>query len=103
MQGNDTPARGSVQVAKKRNYEVARDLGVPSRDVVERAQSLGLAITAASSGLDADGLARVMTLYEDGVAAPTPAELSAELDEDITQPVAEVATDSASDSPDAGD
>ena len=74
-------------MAKKRVYEVARELGIPSRDVVKRAQSLGLAVTTASSGLDLDDLARVSASYEAGVVVPTPEELSAELDEDISQTV----------------
>lgn len=57
-------------MAKKRIYEVARELGIPSRDVVKRAQSLGLEVTTASSGLDSAALERVLRSFEDHTAEP---------------------------------
>ena len=52
-------------VAKQRVYELARDLGMESKDVLARAQELGLHVKTASSGLDEDGVALVRLSYED--------------------------------------
>jgi translation initiation factor IF-2 len=51
-------------VAKVRIYELARELGLESKDVLERAQSLGLEVKTASSGLDEDGVALVRTSFD---------------------------------------
>jgi translation initiation factor IF-2 len=37
-----------------RVYELARELGLESKDVLERAQELGIEVKTASSGLDDD-------------------------------------------------
>ena len=42
-------------MAKKRVYEIARELGLESKDVLERALELGLEVKTASSGLDEEG------------------------------------------------
>ncbi|MFV9673517.1 MAG: translation initiation factor IF-2 N-terminal domain-containing protein, partial [Acidimicrobiia bacterium] len=52
-------------MAKQRVYELARDLGLESKDVLERAQKLGLEVKTASSGLDEDSIALVRLSYED--------------------------------------
>ena len=60
-------------MAKVRVYELARDLGRESKDVLERAQELGLEVKTASSGLDEDAVALVRTSYDDATSA-APAE-----------------------------
>jgi translation initiation factor IF-2 len=70
-------------VAKQRVYELARDLGLESKDVLERAQELGVEVKTASSGLDEDSVALVRLSYEEvadrqsPVASPEPEEEAA--------------------------
>ena len=66
-------------MAKQRVYELARELGLESKDVLARAQELGLDVKTASSGLDEDGAALVRLSYEDeSTTATEPAEAAAE-------------------------
>ena len=68
-------------MAKQRVYQVARDLGLESKDVLERAHELGLDVKTASSGLDEDGVALVTLSFEETTitaTAPTEAEPAAE-------------------------
>jgi len=58
-------------VAKQRVYELARDLGLESKDVLARAQELGIEVKTASSGLDEDATALVRLSYEDTAAEPS--------------------------------
>jgi translation initiation factor IF-2 len=51
-------------VAKVRIYELARELGLESKDVLERARGLGLEVKTASSGLDEDATALVRTSFD---------------------------------------
>ncbi|HEX9856096.1 MAG TPA: translation initiation factor IF-2 [Acidimicrobiia bacterium] len=53
-----------------RVYELARDLGVESKDLLARAQDLGLDVKTASSGLDDDTAALLRLSYDDTAAAP---------------------------------
>jgi translation initiation factor IF-2 len=50
---------------------LARDLGLESKDVLERAQELGIEVNTASSGLDEDGVALVRMSYEKETKTPT--------------------------------
>lgn len=65
-------------MAKQRVYELARDLGLESKDVLERAQELGVEVKTASSGLDEDSVALVRLSYEEvadrqsPIASPEP-------------------------------
>ncbi len=59
-------------MAKQRVYELARELGLESRDVLERAQELGVEVKTASSGLDDDSVALVRLSYEEGAGRPSP-------------------------------
>jgi len=60
-------------VAKQRVYELARDLGFESKDVLERARELGIEVKTASSGLDEDAAALVRLSYEEAAgASPAP-------------------------------
>ncbi len=54
-----------MTVAKVRVYELARDLGQESKDVLARAQELGIEVKTASSGLDEDAAALVRLSYEE--------------------------------------
>ncbi|MGB9358491.1 MAG: translation initiation factor IF-2 [Acidimicrobiia bacterium] len=64
-------------MAKQRVYELARDLGLESKDVLTRAQELGIEVKTASSGLDEDAVALVRLSYED-TADTTEAEAEVE-------------------------
>ena len=60
-------------MAKQRVYELARDLGLESKDVLERAQELGVEVKTASSGLDEDSVALVRMSYEEAAGEQLPA------------------------------
>jgi len=57
-----------------RVYELARDLGMESKDVLARAQELGLDVSTASSGLSDDDAALVKLSYEEESAPAAAAE-----------------------------
>ncbi len=57
-------------MAKQRVYELARDLGLDSKDVLARALELGVAVKTASSGLAEDDVALVRLSYEEEKAPP---------------------------------
>ncbi|MCK5756479.1 MAG: translation initiation factor IF-2 N-terminal domain-containing protein, partial [Mycobacterium sp.] len=59
-------------MAKQRVYELARDLGLESKDVLERAQELGVEVKTASSGLDEDSVALVRMSYEEAASDQLP-------------------------------
>jgi len=52
-------------VAKTRVYELARELGMESKDVLTRAQELDIEIKTASSGLDEDAVALIRMSYQE--------------------------------------
>ena len=52
-------------MAKVRVYELARDLGQDSKDVLERARELGIEVKTASSGLDEESANLVRTSFGD--------------------------------------
>ncbi|MBN2112952.1 MAG: translation initiation factor IF-2 [Acidimicrobiia bacterium] len=52
-----------------RAYELARELGVESKDVLARAAELGITISSASSGLDGDTAALLRLAFEEEAAA----------------------------------
>ncbi|MEA3510722.1 MAG: translation initiation factor IF-2 N-terminal domain-containing protein, partial [Actinomycetota bacterium] len=60
-------------MAKQRVYELARVLGLESKDVLERAQELGLEVKTASSGLDEEAVALVRMSYEEAAGEQLPA------------------------------
>jgi len=70
-----------------RVYELARELGLESKEVLARAVELGLEVKTASSGLDDDAVGLIKLSYQEetGAAAPpedaVPAEESAPADE----------------------
>ena len=60
-------------MAKTRIYELARTLDIESKDVLARAQELGLEVKTASSGLDEDEAELVRLSYQEDAAAEQPA------------------------------
>ena len=58
-------------MAKTRVYELARDLGVDSKEVLEQAIELGLNVKTASSGLDEAEVELVTMALADGGGAST--------------------------------
>jgi translation initiation factor IF-2 len=59
-------------LAKQRVYELARELGFESKDVLARAQELGIEVKTASSGLDEEAVALVTLSYQDDGGTDTP-------------------------------
>lgn len=89
-------------MATTRIYEVARDLGLESKDVLERALELGLEVKTASSGLDEAAVAQVRGSYADSVGdsdrsieveGDTEAKAEPKMDEDSSAESTEVAVD----------
>ena len=73
-------------MAKQRIYELARTLGLKSKEVLTRAQELGIAARTASSGLEEDEAALVTLSFEEGsvateAVAAEPAEETAPVEE----------------------
>ncbi len=58
-----------VTLAKLRVYELARELGLDSKDVLARVHELGIEAKTASSGLDEDSLALVRMSYDEATTA----------------------------------
>ena len=63
-----------MKLAKTRVYELAKELGLESKEVLARAQELGLEVKTASSGLDDDGVGLVKLSYDDSAADTPPAD-----------------------------
>ena len=95
-------------MSKKRIYELARDLGLESKDVLTRAQELGLEVKTASSGLDEDeaGLVR-LSFQEDSTDGTTAVQDDADGSVDDTaapeEPSAEEAPSDADEAPAGAD
>ena len=68
-------------MAKQRVYELARDLGRESKDVLARAQELGIEVKTASSGLDEESAELVKLSYDEESAESAPAAVEEEVDE----------------------
>ena len=60
-----------------RVYELARDLGLESKEVLARAVELGVEVKTASSGLDDDAVGLIKMSYKEGAAVAAPAEVPA--------------------------
>jgi translation initiation factor IF-2 len=65
-----------------RVYELARELGLESKDVLERAQELGIEVKTASSGLDEDSEGLLRLSYEEESAPEATPEPAATEDAD---------------------
>ncbi len=70
-------------MAKARIYEIARDLGIESKDALGKAQELGLDVKTASSGLEASDAA----VLKAALAADAPVVAEAPADT-VTEPEA---------------
>lgn len=75
-----------------RVYELARELGLDSKDLLQQAQDLGIEVKTASSGLDEEAT----ELLKLAVAGDEAEPVEAEVPEPAPEPVQEVATPSAS-------
>ncbi len=88
-------------MAKTRVYELARELGMDSKDVLARAQELDIEVKTASSGLDEDAAALVRLSFDDEAPSveqeqpETSSQQSAEEPEEDEVAVAEVDEDEA--------
>lgn len=80
-------------MAKTRVYELARDLGLESKDVLARVQELGIDAKTASSGLDEDAAELVRLSYAESVDAPQDPSASATSEEVVVDDVAPVEED----------
>ncbi|MCL1599765.1 MAG: translation initiation factor IF-2, partial [Actinomycetia bacterium] len=58
-------------MAKVRVYELARELGQESKDVLERARDLGFEVKTASSGLDEQAVVRVRMSFDEASTTAT--------------------------------
>ncbi len=82
-------------MAKQRVYELARELGFESKDVLERARELGIEVKTASSGLDEDAVALVKMSYEEGTGDASPGPGGTDTAEAPAEAVAEPEPDAA--------
>ncbi len=81
-------------MAKTRVYELAKELGMESKQILARAQELGIEVRTASSGLDEDGVTLVKMSFEDTASAPvtTPEAVAAEAPPAAETAIAEAPT-----------
>ncbi len=102
MLGPRTEKKGT-SVSRTRIYELARDLGLESKDVLARALELGLDVKTASSGLDEDEAGLVRLSYQDDSTTKTAAapEAAPESGEETVDDISDEAT--AGDDSAAGD
>jgi translation initiation factor IF-2 len=77
-----------VSVAKTRVYELARDLGIDSKDVLARAQELDIEVKTASSGMDEDATALVRMSFDDTKAEVPIVDVEDEVSEIVEEPEA---------------
>jgi translation initiation factor IF-2 len=75
-----------VSVAKVRVYELARDLGVESKDLLERAKELGFDVKTASSGLEEADAAKLRSAVEESTKTTTEPEPGSEQQPDVEEP-----------------
>src|SRR3954468_16650700 len=64
---------------KMRVYEIAKEVGIPNKDLIAKIRALGLEVNNHMSSLDADDVARIKRSLEkekSGGAAPAPQKLS---------------------------
>ncbi len=78
----------------KRVYEVARELGMRSSVLLEELKEMGFEVTAATSGLSEEEVARVVAAYR-AAGTPGPGEIAGEAEADAGVSPASGETDSA--------
>lgn len=81
-----------------RVYELARELGVDSKEVLAQAEELGLELKTASSGLDDETTALLRLAFAPEETAPAETEV-AETEVAETEPASEVPTEEPADEP----
>src|SRR5512134_2235965 len=63
--------------AKMRVYEIAREVGIPNKDLLAKIRAMGLEVNNHMSSLDADDVARIKkTLEKERGGSPAPVESS---------------------------
>jgi len=87
-------------VAKKRLYEIARELELESREVLDRAVELGLEVKTASSGLEEDDAALLVMSFQETSSPTATAPGAAEPDEVVEpEPAATVQEEAVPEAP----
>ncbi len=88
-------------MAKQRVYELARELGLESKEVLARAQELDIDVKTASSGLDQDAIDLITLSYDDSSATtdPVDAEEAADPGATAVEPAAAEAATPATEPP----
>ena len=87
-------------MAKKRLYEIARELELESREVLDRAIELGLEVKTASSGLEEDDAALLVMSFQETSSPTATAPAEAEPDEIVEpEPAASVQEEAVPEAP----
>src|SRR5215208_5693024 len=60
--------------AKMRVYEIAKEVGIPNKDLIAKIRALGLEVNNHMSSLDADDVARIKRSLEKEKAGEKPAQ-----------------------------
>jgi translation initiation factor IF-2 len=82
-------------VAKKRVYEIARELDLESREVLERALELGFDVKTASSGLEDDDATLLALSFQETATSTTSASAHAESEPVVVEETPAVAAEPA--------
>jgi len=61
--------RENIQVARKRIYEIARELGVSSKDLIAKLERMGMPGLKATNTVDDEECSLILNLYQEDVAA----------------------------------
>src|SRR6476620_8886222 len=64
--------------AKMRVYEIAKEVGIPNKDLIAKIRALGLEVNNHMSSLDADDVARIKRSLEKEKAGGAPAPVQAQ-------------------------
>ena len=82
-------------MASVRVYELARDLGIPSKDFVEELRSQGIEVKSHMSGLDEETAGLVSELFREKDASDPPESVPAADESVVDEPVVEVEVEAA--------
>ncbi len=90
-------------MAKVRVYELARELGQESKQVLERARELGVEVKTASSGVEEDIAAQIRESFGGGTAQEADSsQLTADSDKEKEADSSQLTADSCEEDIDAG-
>ena len=81
----------SEVLPKKRIYEIARELGVASKELIARLDEMGMPGLKAANSVDEEECALIVNLYQDEEAAPPDAQPEPQQDAPPEEPAEEVA------------